>query len=1246
MRDPKKPPDTPSSPQRLPAVARMGSQASVAPLSPLPRKELMRSTTNENWGGLDRRDTVAGPATGDNQVRFVQLKRTDSWSAMLRVKTVGILGSFSLMTNNMLGPGLVSIPVLYQKAGWLLPTLALLIYTPLSVLSSLFIVEAMQTIPGNRRFKGVVEFSTLLNFFFGKKTHLFGQFILYLALQLTNVSSIVISAQTMDNLVIAIAGRTCGVAVGTGGWNAANATMSGSGATSVLGICATQSTGTSSPFGSTFMLFTIGLIVTVVMIIPLGMIKLADNIFAQFISTLLTIVIFVIWVATFGLVLGDPTLEENSSLPSVPTVTSDFQALSMVVGTILFNLAFVTTVPSWVNVRSPRVDIPSTLWWSSIYSSVLYVILGVLGAATLPLSFDGNLLSAINAFVAAADVSVHFRRWLYVARATVYAFPLVTLVTSIPIFIIIVHENLVQNNVCGKRLATFLSSIVPFLVAIPFQTGGSLNTFVSWSSLFTTSLANFVFPIIIYLRSQRFREEWRQKKQACLTDHQKELLAQIHPESQAVKKHLERKALKAAGDAGAAGRNPAPPSTHTAGAIAILSSAIDSFTGRFGLGGFWNSSEHNTRTTLQDSFGSGSSILRPGSPEKSFVGYDRAKIKRENSSALSLSTSEDKVQVPTFIVTSDDAEQNELPSVPPSASFSLPPTPQIRPTMYGSHLKPDLKLLRQPSARSTSDQSPPMRPTMTRSPSSLLSVQAPEGVSLRSLSLDTGVLEVPGTTATLTLDGVELEVNDPLADGDDFDGDNIEVETDEESAPGNSRIILTAPTSSGRLTLERIGLRPLSRNASGVSYDSFRSDKGVRRSQMHKSKKPSDGALPENLSKIEDSTLNRVYRSATDTAGFMSIQLPMRSAPTIMDEKEEPQGQSITRQLMDIANPIAITRTISRNIQLELDGARVFSATGGSLFGINRTSIKKRRPSDYFGNHGSLTMDTHSGSESGYAPSLDRTPSSVSRSDGQSSYFDMTPGANDGATTPNMPISVTGRKRRSQSPIHALQTRMGSLVSRSSKEARKSMLGLLEEEPERGGERYDDGMPSILPTPSSIIATPTLSTPKVPVLVIHPATPAPERVAAGAQPSDDTGAPGRETLQPRPLSLVEPSSPTSSINSSAASDTISYDRKPPFAATDADQPEFPSLQRSMIAPEDVNWDPPSRRNPHTSTLRTLNPPVVVETFNSSNFRTVPDWFPVSERVAAIACLSVLAVTLVFVIGLNFYNAARVSSTSS
>jgi H+/Cl- antiporter ClcA len=97
------------------------------------------------------------------------------------------------------------------------PTLAFLLFGAVSGAVSLFLVETMSTIHGNESFQARVEYSTVAHLYMGNKIHIVMQILLYCALQSVNLSSIIISEQTMDSLLIQIFHKTCALSF-TKGW--------------------------------------------------------------------------------------------------------------------------------------------------------------------------------------------------------------------------------------------------------------------------------------------------------------------------------------------------------------------------------------------------------------------------------------------------------------------------------------------------------------------------------------------------------------------------------------------------------------------------------------------------------------------------------------------------------------------------------------------------------------------------------------------------------------------------------------------------------------------------------------------------------------------------------------------------------------------------------------------------------------------------------------------------------------------
>ncbi|TPX49916.1 hypothetical protein SeMB42_g01485 [Synchytrium endobioticum] len=438
--------------------------------------------------------TAPDPANARSTFR---LKRQSTMKKLLRHKTVGLLGGIALLVNSLAGPGLPQAASLFQQNGWLYPTIAFAVYAVLTSLCSMFVVEAMQSIPGNKHFQGTVEYGTLINFYFSDNfSHIIGQLFLYASLQSTAIASIITSAQTFDSVLIDIFHQTCGVSF-TNGW-----------------ICVSKTSSQTSPFGGEFMFFTSGLLVVLLLVWPLATINLDDSINFQIISFLLTIIIYVIWIIASCVQGLDVTRVRNfKASPS----------LGAVAGVVMLNYAVTSTIPSWVNVKKRQVNVATTVWSSVLISLFSYIGLGILPALAFNIDY-GNLLTAM------------VTQGL-LGRITGYLFSIVILVSSIPVFFFVSRANLVQNDLANPTMATFLSHLLPWICVIPFQTGTMLATFIAYTSLAFVSIANFSIPLLIYIRCRHFRKVYNNARQ--LTPRQRELLKKIHIASRAINRCLD-----------------------------------------------------------------------------------------------------------------------------------------------------------------------------------------------------------------------------------------------------------------------------------------------------------------------------------------------------------------------------------------------------------------------------------------------------------------------------------------------------------------------------------------------------------------------------------------------------------------------------------------------------------------------------------------------------------------------------------
>eukprot|EP00441_Pelagodinium_beii_P021313 CAMPEP_0197677190 /NCGR_PEP_ID=MMETSP1338-20131121/87990_1 /TAXON_ID=43686 ORGANISM="Pelagodinium beii, Strain RCC1491" /NCGR_SAMPLE_ID=MMETSP1338 /ASSEMBLY_ACC=CAM_ASM_000754 /LENGTH=192 /DNA_ID=CAMNT_0043257981 /DNA_START=228 /DNA_END=803 /DNA_ORIENTATION=- len=171
----------------------------------------------------------------------------------------------------------------------------------------------------------------------------------------------------------------------------------------------------------------------------------------------------------------------------LPAINSDPQTGSQaaVLGTVLFNFGFVTTVPSWVNEKHPRVSVNRSLWVSTILCIVVFFAVGISGGLAFQDVLQGPVSGTCSRQVLHQDFNCpntllqaltdqgsmpptiqnsSYLRWII--HASVYLFPIVSVVSSIPVFSIVVKYNMLENGFSAA--SAFAAGILfPWSVALP-----------------------------------------------------------------------------------------------------------------------------------------------------------------------------------------------------------------------------------------------------------------------------------------------------------------------------------------------------------------------------------------------------------------------------------------------------------------------------------------------------------------------------------------------------------------------------------------------------------------------------------------------------------------------------------------------------------------------------------------------------------------------------------------------------------
>ncbi len=116
-------------------------------------------------------------------------------SSSLGEKSITFSGSVVLTINNISGAGMLTLPMVFQQSGWVIPTLVFVVICVSSSLAATFLSDAMARIPGNSQFDLRVEFACIFGEFFGPSSKRVAQAMLMVCLYSQIVAGIVASAQ-------------------------------------------------------------------------------------------------------------------------------------------------------------------------------------------------------------------------------------------------------------------------------------------------------------------------------------------------------------------------------------------------------------------------------------------------------------------------------------------------------------------------------------------------------------------------------------------------------------------------------------------------------------------------------------------------------------------------------------------------------------------------------------------------------------------------------------------------------------------------------------------------------------------------------------------------------------------------------------------------------------------------------------------------------------------------------------------
>eukprot|EP00927_Polykrikos_kofoidii_P042239 TRINITY_DN3609_c0_g1_i5.p1 TRINITY_DN3609_c0_g1~~TRINITY_DN3609_c0_g1_i5.p1 ORF type:complete len:526 (+),score=75.76 TRINITY_DN3609_c0_g1_i5:124-1701(+) len=374
-------------------------------------------------------------------------------------KTIGFFGSVMLLINVIAGPTVVSMPALAQQSGWLPLVVVEAGVAFLSIACGLMVIEAVRRMPGNTYFGKKVEFNDLTAFYLPRFLQFPVMACYFVACTLTMMQLIIQSGQIIDYIILNVHGCAPGLVIGHG----------------LRYVCG-AATDSVTPFDDSLVLSS-SMVLVVVISVPFALRDLDGSIGLQIFAISGLCVLVGIWII---LLVNEP------DFPTVlPLATTSQSAL---IGTVLFNFSFISTLPSWVNEKRPDVSIIATFGAAMLFVVVVYSLIGIVGGMAFAPFFETheNLFSKLNASGST------------LGRATVSFYPMLQNFTSIPVNAILIRYNMIQSGL-PQKVAAILAIALPWVMSVYFYTGAGFDNISEFGGLATSSVINFCLPVTLFL---------------------------------------------------------------------------------------------------------------------------------------------------------------------------------------------------------------------------------------------------------------------------------------------------------------------------------------------------------------------------------------------------------------------------------------------------------------------------------------------------------------------------------------------------------------------------------------------------------------------------------------------------------------------------------------------------------------------------------------------------------------------------
>eukprot|EP00930_Biecheleria_cincta_P095266 TRINITY_DN87248_c0_g1_i1.p1 TRINITY_DN87248_c0_g1~~TRINITY_DN87248_c0_g1_i1.p1 ORF type:complete len:462 (-),score=36.83 TRINITY_DN87248_c0_g1_i1:2-1387(-) len=392
-------------------------------------------------------------------------------------QTIGNFGSFVYLVNQIFGPGILAVPLVFVKSGFLVCSFVNILVCFTACFAANRLIDAVSMMPDNENLQNRAEYADAVKHFLGPRAAVFFRVLLHLTLQSMNIASIIDTALAFDKLLALARGSTV-----------------------ALEVYPELSLGHHKIHwirelyepddGNTTFAVTAGYLFVLVVCVPMGYFNIDDNITVQIVSfVFLTVLMF----EFAGQCILDISRPEPPHPIFPPLVGNDFTQLLSV---FVMSYSFGMLIMPWANEAKREVRKSWWVWVSGGTSCVGYGLIGTLLATAFPRISSDNILSRI----------LDRKGTLQLTRMAAYAFAGTIILPGIPVFCISTRYDLVGGGICGPRAALFWGNLAPWLVAWAMSSSGLFANMLTWTSLIAGSLVNFVLPLVLFRAAVRAPE--------------------------------------------------------------------------------------------------------------------------------------------------------------------------------------------------------------------------------------------------------------------------------------------------------------------------------------------------------------------------------------------------------------------------------------------------------------------------------------------------------------------------------------------------------------------------------------------------------------------------------------------------------------------------------------------------------------------------------------------------------------------